>query len=103
MDEVNNKRKKFICQQHILLQRMGYFRFFSHLHISLKIALAYVTPREAALNDALEGVDISVHCDVSIFAWLMDYIRSEENVGKLGFLLFCIHDFRNVSIWMKKM
>ena len=36
--------------------------------------------REASLNDALDGVDISVHCDVSIFAWLMEYIGTDEKV-----------------------
>ena len=51
--------------------------------------------REAALNDALDGVDISVHCDVSIFAWLMDYIRADENVVDIDLekiSSICIHD-----------
>ena len=31
VDEVNSKRKKFICQQHILLKTMGYFRYQIHI------------------------------------------------------------------------
>ena len=35
--------------------------------------------REASLNEALDGVDISVHCDINTFAWLMDYIKYDAS------------------------
>ena len=39
--------------------------------------------REASDGSNLEGVDISVHCDIHIFSWLMDW-------GKLPLEVICI-------------
>ena len=49
----------------------------------MKINNAYfhlVIFREASLSDSLEGVDISVHCDIKIFGWLMQYVSTEKIV-----------------------
>ena len=38
----------------------------------------FPTFREASLSDSLEVVDISVHCDIKIFGWLMHYVSTEN-------------------------
>eukprot|EP01064_Diplonema_japonicum_P010278 TRINITY_DN17580_c0_g1_i1.p1 TRINITY_DN17580_c0_g1~~TRINITY_DN17580_c0_g1_i1.p1 ORF type:complete len:647 (+),score=125.47 TRINITY_DN17580_c0_g1_i1:44-1942(+) len=58
-DEVNNISRIFLCKRDILLQEMKYFK-------------AYLS-QDCSLDD----LDISVHCDVSIFKWLMEYIHAD--------------------------
>eukprot|EP00756_Hemistasia_phaeocysticola_P007754 Hpha_TRINITY_DN14384_c0_g1::TRINITY_DN14384_c0_g1_i2::g.86698::m.86698 len=57
-DEVNNASRDFIAKRDALLREMKYFR--SHL----------------TGDCALDDLDISVHCDIHIFRWLMEYIHS---------------------------
>ena len=59
-DDKRNKRKDFKCLFTVLLKHMKYF--------------------ESALKSMNEGddFDISVHCDVKIFEWLLLYIEFEE-------------------------
>ncbi|KAJ0405743.1 hypothetical protein ATCC90586_007686 [Pythium insidiosum] len=58
-DEYRKTAKDFICPRDLLLERMRYFR--------------------AYLNQSNEHdeIDISVHCDVEIFEWLVDYIQQQ--------------------------
>ncbi|RHY35264.1 hypothetical protein DYB32_000225 [Aphanomyces invadans] len=58
-DEFRKVNKDFVCNKVLLLDNMKYFK--------------------AYLNDASthEDIDISVHCDVSIFEWLFQYIHSD--------------------------
>eukprot|EP01065_Artemidia_motanka_P013986 TRINITY_DN1791_c1_g1_i2.p1 TRINITY_DN1791_c1_g1~~TRINITY_DN1791_c1_g1_i2.p1 ORF type:complete len:857 (+),score=161.05 TRINITY_DN1791_c1_g1_i2:405-2975(+) len=57
-DEVNGVSRDFIARRDALLNEMKYFR-------------AYLT------NDcSLDDLDISVHCDINIFRWLMEYVHS---------------------------
>lgn len=32
----------------------------------------------AAANDAYRSVEMSVHCDVVVFSWLLDYVKSSR-------------------------
>jgi hypothetical protein len=59
-DEKRKKNKDFRCQFGILLKYMKYF--------------------ESALKSMNEGddFDISVHCDIKIFEWLLLYIEFRE-------------------------
>ncbi len=59
-DEKRKKQKDFRCQFGILLKYMKYF--------------------ESALKSMNEGddFDISVHCDIKIFEWLLLYIEFKE-------------------------
>ena len=58
-DEVNNLTRNFICRRETLLNEMKYFKsYLSHEH-------------------SIDDLDISVHCDVSIFKWLMEYVHNE--------------------------
>ena len=69
-DEKRKKQKDFRCQFGILLKYMKYF--------------------EQALKSMGEGddFDISVHCDIKIFEWLMLYIEFEERRTAPGVRFF---------------
>ena len=57
-DDSRGEKKDFSCPQDLLLSQMGYFR-------------------DITAGQSLEDVDISVHCDIKIFEWLMDWIKSQ--------------------------
>ncbi|XP_066589997.1 SANT and BTB domain regulator of class switch recombination [Prorops nasuta] len=63
-DEAKNIKKDFRCPQKLLVQKMCYFA-------------------DVTAGQKLEEIDISVHCDIVIFDWLMrwvkkDFIRKSE-------------------------
>jgi hypothetical protein len=65
-DENQQVSKDFCCRRDILVQHMRYFQKF--------------------LNETENGyddIDISVHCDVEIFEWLMNYIHDTSNPPKM--------------------
>ncbi len=64
-DENRKVNKDFKCNKTILLSQMKYF--------------------EQYLVDAqsLDDIDISVHCDIKIFEWLMKYLKDTAE-PKLG-------------------
>ncbi|KAH8379512.1 hypothetical protein KR009_005380 [Drosophila setifemur] len=55
-DEVKNTSRDFTCPQHLLVTKMGYFA-------------------DVTAGQRLEEMDISVHCDILIFDWLMKWIK----------------------------
>ncbi|KAJ8042759.1 hypothetical protein HOLleu_09606 [Holothuria leucospilota] len=59
-DEAKSVKKDFTCPRDLLVEEMKYFA-------------------EYLSNDAhrWEDVDISVHCDVQIFDWLMSYVKRD--------------------------
>jgi hypothetical protein len=62
-DENKKMNKDFKCDKNLLISNMKYF--------------------EKYLSDSktLDDIDISVHCDINIFDWLMRYIhRKEPNI-----------------------
>ncbi|KAG2393393.1 hypothetical protein C9374_006924 [Naegleria lovaniensis] len=59
-DDTNKINKDFTCNRELLMSEMKYFKYY------------LMQPK--AKN---EEIDISVHCDVNIFQWLMDYIKKE--------------------------
>ena len=75
-DEVKNVKQDFNCPRDLLIKEMKYFA-------------------EYLSTDAQrwEEVDISVHCDVQIFDWLMKYVkRGTKDVPdcpKLGICEIC--------------
>lgn len=52
--------KSFKCQRNLLMRYMKYFEKY----------LTEVTQ--------VEDIDISVHCDIKIFEWLISYIQQRE-------------------------
>lgn len=59
-DEGKSLKKDFYCCQSILVKEMGYF--------------TKVTVKGQRLRD----MDISVHCDIAVFEWLMRWVKSRN-------------------------
>lgn len=57
-DEVKGVSKDFMCPQKLLVSKMGYFA-------------------DVTSGQRLEDMDISVHCDLQIFEWLMRWVKKE--------------------------
>ncbi|XP_013855139.1 uncharacterized protein KIAA1841 homolog [Austrofundulus limnaeus] len=57
-DETKNLKQDFICPRDLLVKEMRYFAEYLSVE-----------------QQRWEEVDISVHCDVQIFDWLMNYVR----------------------------
>lgn len=57
-DEDKNIRKNFRCPQKLLIQKMCYFA-------------------DVTAGQKLDEIDISVHCDVVIFDWLMRWVKKD--------------------------
>lgn len=72
-DEAKNLKEDFICPRDLLISEMKYFA-------------EYLTTD----SQRWEEVDISVHCDVHIFDWLIKYVKrnaedsNEQESPKLG-------------------
>ena len=62
-DETRGTKKDFSCPQGILMQKMAYFR-------------------EITDGQHLDDVDISVHCDIMIFDWLMCWVKHDDPEDK---------------------
>uniref|UniRef100_K3X3Z3 SANT and BTB domain-containing protein n=1 Tax=Globisporangium ultimum (strain ATCC 200006 / CBS 805.95 / DAOM BR144) TaxID=431595 RepID=K3X3Z3_GLOUD len=59
-DEYRKSTKDFVCDRELLLAKMKYFQ-------------AYLNP-----SNEHDEIDISVHCDVEIFEWLVKYMQQTE-------------------------
>jgi hypothetical protein len=57
-DESRNVTRDFCCRRKILVEHMKYFESFL-----------------SETDSGFDDIDISVHCDVDIFEWLMAYIH----------------------------
>lgn len=57
-DEVKGISKDFMCPQKLLVVKMGYFS-------------------DVTAGQRLEDMDISVHCDLQIFEWLMRWVKKD--------------------------
>ncbi|XP_039751919.1 uncharacterized protein LOC120627868 [Pararge aegeria] len=58
-DEVKGLKKDFRCAQKLLVAKMGYFA-------------------DVTAGQRLEDMDISVHCDIQIFEWLMRWVKRDS-------------------------
>ncbi len=70
-DENRKLNKDFKCDKHTLLAQMKYFEKFQPAGCP------------GASSTALEDLDISVHCDIQIFEWLMKYLQHPAQISKL--------------------
>ncbi|XP_062912040.1 SANT and BTB domain regulator of class switch recombination isoform X1 [Mobula hypostoma] len=59
-DEAKNLKRDFVCPRNLLVSEMKYFA--EYLSVDAQ---------------RWQEVDISVHCDVHIFAWLMSYVKKK--------------------------
>ncbi|XP_060652845.1 SANT and BTB domain regulator of class switch recombination [Drosophila nasuta] len=64
-DEVKNTSRDFSCPQSLLISKMGYFA-------------------DVTAGQRLEEMDISVHCDIQIFDWLMKWIKHSAQSQELA-------------------
>ncbi|XP_049591795.1 SANT and BTB domain regulator of class switch recombination isoform X2 [Syngnathus scovelli] len=64
-DETKNLKQDFTCPRDLLVKEMRYFA--EYLSVD---------------SQRWEEVDISVHCDVQIFDWLMKYVRRNSSKDK---------------------
>lgn len=67
-DEVKGTSKDFSCPQRLLVTKMGYFA-------------------DVTAGQRLEDMDISVHCDLQIFEWLMRWVKKDALAEELWPLL----------------
>ncbi|XP_017786703.1 PREDICTED: uncharacterized protein KIAA1841 homolog [Nicrophorus vespilloides] len=58
-DELKGTKKDFICNQKLLVEQMGYFA-------------------DVTKDQKLDDMDISVHCDIAIFDWLMTWMTKSK-------------------------
>ena len=79
VDDISNVTRSFHCPQNILISKMKYFRDIS-----------------------LEEVDISVHCDINIFAWIMDWVKQKVNSGSIIEIIIFKENFPESGIIGKK-
>ncbi|KAL0207005.1 hypothetical protein P9112_012716 [Eukaryota sp. TZLM1-RC] len=63
-DENRNIEKDVVCEKSALLSHMNYFS-------------SYFNNEEEE-----EDIDVSVHCDVVVFEWLMSFIHAKDEVSK---------------------
>lgn len=63
-DENRKVNKDFTCEKELLVTHMKYFE-------------KYLT--EAT---SVDDIDISVHCDIKIFEWLMKYLKQKDGLEK---------------------
>lgn len=59
-DESKKRNQDFKCDRNILINNMKYFEKY------------------LCDNKNIEDIDISVHCDINIFDWLMRYIHKKD-------------------------
>lgn len=67
-DEVKGSSKDFSCPQRLLVSKMGYFA-------------------DVTAGQRLEDMDISVHCDLQIFEWLMRWVKKDALTEEMWPLL----------------
>lgn len=63
-DEVKGASRDFTCPQKLLIKKMGYFA-------------------DVTAGQRLEDMDISVHCDLQIFEWLMRWVKRDTMAAEL--------------------
>jgi hypothetical protein len=61
-DENRKINKDFTCEKDLLIAHMKYFE-------------KYLTD-----STSIDDIDISVHCDIKIFEWLMKYLHLKESI-----------------------
>ena len=59
-DEVKGTSRDFVCPQKLLISKMGYFA-------------------DITSGQKLEDMDISVHCDLEIFDWLIQWVKKDAS------------------------
>lgn len=70
-DEAKQLKKDFQCPRDLLIREMKYFSNSMNLNTNS----SNLGSNSAMIKRNLEDMDISVHCDINIFEWLMKYVK----------------------------
>ncbi len=80
-DEARRLKQDFTCPRDLLVKEMKYFSYNLNINVSntshsTSGAHAHSSiPTSALSKKSLDEIDISVHCDINIFDWLMRYVK----------------------------
>ena len=79
-DEAKRLKQDFTCPRDLLVREMKYFSYNLNINVSNSSqntsgAHAHVSSLSALSKKSLDEIDISVHCDINIFDWLMRYVK----------------------------
>ena len=94
-DQQRDQKQDFYCDAHVLAQRMRYFK----PHLAVQTAASYQSPSPPPVTTGAGStkhelaergdshhqqnnhgaIEITVHCDVHIFAWLIRYIKATSH------------------------
>ena len=94
-DQQRDQKQDFHCDAHVLAQRMRYFK----PHLAVQTAASYQSPSPPPVTTGAGStkhelaergdshhqqnnhgaIEITVHCDVHIFAWLIRYIKATSH------------------------
>ncbi len=84
-DEAKRLKQDFMCPRDLLVKEMKYFSYNLNINVNnssnspqQQISGAHAhssIPTSALSKKSLDEIDISVHCDINIFDWLMRYVK----------------------------
>lgn len=80
-DEAKRLKQDFMCPRDLLVKEMKYFSYNLNINVNNNTnsnagAHAHSSiPTSALSKKNLDEIDISVHCDINIFDWLMRYVK----------------------------
>ena len=79
-DEAKRLKQDFTCPRELLVKEMKYFSYNLNINVSNSSqntsgAHAHASSISALSKKSLDEIDISVHCDINIFDWLMRYVK----------------------------
>jgi hypothetical protein len=79
-DEAKRLKQDFTCPRELLVKEMKYFSYNLNINVSntsqnTSGAHAHASSISALSKKSLDEIDISVHCDINIFDWLMRYVK----------------------------
>ena len=79
-DEAKRLKQDFMCPRELLVKEMKYFSYNLNINVTntsqnTSGAHAHASSISALSKKSLDEIDISVHCDINIFDWLMRYVK----------------------------
>jgi len=77
-DAIQKIKKVFRCPKRLLISKMGYFSEVTKGIISLINGIVLLVYLQLCfIGQRLEDIDISVHCEIPIFDWLIKWVKKD--------------------------
>ena len=74
IDPATKKKETFRCEKNLLLKEMKFFDMYNK------------EAKKSSQNSAgIEDLDITIQCQITLFRWLMKYIRNKTDVSKINY------------------